>query len=92
MYNKETILAAHKHSSFHLKEIQSSECCGCFYCLTTFQPTDITEWIEEQEGKELTAICPNCGIDSVIGSKSGYPITDKDFLSKMCDYWFSAAS
>jgi len=34
-------------------------------------------------------MCPECGIDSVIGSDSGYPIT-RDFLKRMCDYWFAA--
>jgi hypothetical protein len=92
MYDKEMILTAHKHSIFHLNEIQESVYCGCFYCLNTFSPNEIAEWVEEQEDKEPTAICPKCGIDAVIGSKSYYPVTDKTFLEEMCSYWFSAAS
>jgi hypothetical protein len=34
-----------------------------------------------------TALCPKCGIDSVIGSVSGYPI-ERGFLKKMHDHWF----
>jgi hypothetical protein len=34
-----------------------------------------------------TAICPYCAIDSVIGSKSGYPITP-ELLAQMKAHWF----
>jgi len=60
--------------------------CGCFYCIKIFQPSEISDWIQDKEDK--TAVCPYCGIDSVIGDSSGYPIT-KDFLSKMNQYWFN---
>jgi len=75
---------AHSHSSRHKAEVQSGS-CGCFYCLKTFPPSDIKEWIDKGE----TALCPNCGIDAVIGSKSGYPITNPRFLRRMYDKWFA---
>jgi hypothetical protein len=34
------------------------------------------------------AICPHCSIDAVIGSKSGLPINDPEFLKAMNEYWF----
>jgi hypothetical protein len=34
-----------------------------------------------------TATCPWCGIDSVIGDKSGFEITD-EFLAVMEEWWF----
>lgn len=37
---------------------------------------------------DLTALCPYCGIDAVIGESAGYPLTE-EFLKKMRDYWFS---
>ena len=37
---------------------------------------------------EQIAICPKCGIDSVIGDVSGFPI-EPTFLSVMRDFWFS---
>ena len=58
--------------------------CGCFYCLKIFVPKEISNWIEDAGG---TAICPYCGIDSVIGEHSGYPIT-REFLEQMRQYWF----
>ena len=79
---------AYSHSSNHRDEIKNSLTCGCFYCTSTFSPKAIEEWIDEDdEGIGQTALCPECGIDSVIGDKSGYPIT-KDFLSEMKRHWF----
>lgn len=81
--NEDHILA-HKHSSNHRGELESSALCGCFYCLSIFRPSEIVEWIDDDQ----TAICPKCPVDSVIGSASGFPVT-KEFLKRMYDYWFS---
>ncbi len=78
---------AHKHSSNHREEIERSELCGCFYCLSVFPSSDTTEWIDKIDGVASTVLCPSCGIDSVIGSASGYPIT-KGFLKTMHQHWF----
>ncbi|MFN3652323.1 MAG: cytoplasmic protein [Armatimonadota bacterium] len=75
---------AHRHSSLHRTAVLASDWCGCFYCCRIFSPVAIEEWTDEGE----TAICPWCGIDSVIGSESGCPITEA-FLNEMKDYWFS---
>ena len=84
-YSKEFILNSHLKSSSHKEEILNGSLCGCFYCEQTFLPEEIIEWIEEPKGGE-TAICPKCGIDSVLSSE--LPITDKTFLEKMNKYWF----
>ena len=76
-------IRAHKRSSSHRSEIERSERCSCFYCLQSFLPGEIYEWIDD----DTTAMCPRCGIDSVIGSASGYSLSEK-FLKKMHDYWF----
>ncbi len=78
---------AHEHSSGHRKEILESKICGCFYCLAIFNPDEIEDWVDEVDGIGQTAICPKCHIDSVIGSFSGYPITE-EFLKKMQQHWF----
>ena len=77
------IIQAHKHSIYHRQEIKSSRLCGCFHCVSIYQPSLIMEWTDN----ETTALCPKCGIDSVIGSASNFPITDR-FLSAMNNYWF----
>ena len=78
------IKLAHKHSANHRDELSNSRACGCFYCCTIFKATDIDDWCDD--GK--TAICPNCGIDSVIGDASGFPVASEDFLKLMAQYWF----
>ena len=78
--------SAHKRASRHRDEVLASELCGCFCCGDTFQPAEIVEWIHECDGVGATAICPRYGIDSVIGSRSGIPLTP-EFLRDMKDYW-----
>lgn len=46
---------AHKHSIRHRAELEASEICGCFYCLSTYPPTEIAEWIDDGQ----TALCRN---------------------------------
>jgi hypothetical protein len=80
--------AAHRHCSSHRTEVLSSHSCGCFYCLAVFRPIEIEEWADEDAaGTGQTALCPRCGIDSVIGSNAGVAL-DHEFLSKMHAYWF----
>lgn len=74
---------AHKISSHNRQQIAQSEVCGCFYCLAIFGPSDIEEWVDNDD----TALCPKCGIDSVLGSASGFPIK-KEFLQRMKMRWF----
>jgi hypothetical protein len=85
-YSDDFLKASHKSSSCHKEEILSGKLCGCFYCGETFSPTEINEWIDENNNRGETAICPKCGIDSVLSSK--LPIDDDFFLSEMNKYWF----
>ena len=79
---------AHTHASGHRAEVASSTTCGCFYCCETFRPEAIREWVDEDErGTGQTALCPKCGIDSVIGDKAGYGLSES-FLRRMQACWF----
>ena len=77
-------IEAHRFSIHNRQELQQDKRCGCFYCLRIFDPKEITDWIEDAPD---TAICPYCGVDSVIGAYTGYPIS-LTFLEKMHAYWF----
>lgn len=83
----------HRHSSHHRAELLTSQHCGCFYCLRIFYPADIKTWINEPAvGDALaasgaTALCPHCGVDAVLGDRSGYPI-EAEFLMCMKQRWF----
>ena len=79
------VIAAHAHSIRHRTEIEASGKVGCFYCRAIYPPAEIEDWVDDLTGD--TAICPRCGIDSVIGNASGYPITDA-FLARMNAHWF----
>lgn len=76
---------AHKYSFANRKMLEKENRCGCFYCGKIFSPNEIDEWIEDTP--DLTAVCPYCGIDSVIGESIGYPLT-KESLDKMYEVWF----
>jgi hypothetical protein len=79
---------AHRRSIHHRVDILASKSCGCFYCGAIFPPERITEWTDVTgDGSGQTALCPECGIDSVIGDRSGTPITG-ELLTEMHAYWF----
>lgn len=75
---------AHKFCSLHREQVLVSATCACFYCQETFPPSSIEDWTDDDQ----TALCPKCGIDSVIGDASGEPIGDAAFLSSMYAHWF----
>ena len=89
-WDKEYLEAAHKHSIYNRDEILKSRYCGCFYCEHIFSPAELDEeadWTDDY-AEQNTALCPECMIDSVIGDASGYPVTDKEFLDAMYQYFF----
>ena len=83
---------AHGKSIHHRREVMASKVCGCFYCKKMFKPDAIEEWTDTNEPVDRqTALCPHCGIDSVIGDRSGFEITE-EFLSEMNANWFELGS
>lgn len=74
---------AHIYSSYNREQLLKSESCGCFYCLEIFDPKLIEEWCDDDQ----TAICPCCGIDSIIYDNE-YVHVSKKLLKKMNEYWF----
>lgn len=69
--------------------IRASSICGCYYCMKTFKPDEITEWTAADKKGDSDGVCPKCGIDAVIGSAAGYPI-EQWLLRRLCCHWFSA--
>jgi hypothetical protein len=89
------------HSYQNRAEVERSESCACFWCYARFKPSEITLWSDsidpddEDPGRlrpdsdrfrGTTAICPRCRNEDVIGSASGYDLTD-DFLRALNKYW-----
>ena len=74
---------ARQHSRHNKTEVEASTKCGCFFCRATFDPKAIYTYVEGD-----TAICPNCGMDAVIGDVTGFELSD-EFLVAMFRQWFS---
>jgi predicted RNA-binding Zn-ribbon protein involved in translation (DUF1610 family) len=75
---------AHVFSGHHRKQLEHAGKAGCFYCLQFFDPSEVTEWIDDDQ----TALCPGCGIDSVL------PVDEQvtpEFLKAMQQSWFAVA-
>lgn len=70
----------HKHASNNEIEILKSTTCSCFFCRQSYSARTVNDWINDDRG--VTAICPECGMDAVIGDASGYHL-DKAELKEM---------
>lgn len=86
------IADAHQATYYNESIIAASAVCGCFNCLETFAPADIPYWLDEEEGRENSAICPYCESISVIGSATGYPVTNSMYLQVLRNHWFDIFS
>jgi hypothetical protein len=53
--------------------IQTSR-CGCFHCLAVFAGVRIDDWVDEGR----TALCPMCGVDSVVSDYDGSVISEAE--------------
>lgn len=80
-------ITAHKHASQHRSELEASDGCACFFCFRRFTVAEITSWID----KGQTALCPKCGLDSVLGNASPLSIDDR-FLRKMHQHHYAYRS
>ncbi|MDX1780065.1 MAG: cytoplasmic protein [Thalassovita sp.] len=80
---------AHHFSSRHRDSLMKSDKAGCFDCLAIFDPSEITEWIEESPFRDrpagLTALCPRCGMDTLLAD-ADVPLT-AGFLQRMKALW-----
>lgn len=76
-------IEAHKYASRNKEQIKNSRKVSCFYCLKEFSPLEIKEYLDD----EKTAVCPYCGIDSVLPEIPNFNISKK-FLKEMHKYWF----
>ena len=73
-----------KPKSFKNKELLK-DICGCYYCLSTFFYTEIDSWAD----KQLTALCPICGIDSVIPKEDRTLEQLEELLIEYKDHYFA---
>jgi hypothetical protein len=75
----------HQHTHDNRAELEASEACGCLACERIYFPDEVGRWIMDSPGE--TAVCPYCGMDAVVGSASGIPITP-GVLARAHARWF----
>lgn len=75
----------HKHTIKNRTEIEHSKMCGCASCCNIYPATDIVDFYNDVQGE--TAVCPECGVDAVIGDACGLPINEK-VLEELYKDWF----
>lgn len=93
MIGRDLVIEAHKWSTRQRQRYYAKDVAGCFYCGDQFQAADIEEWCDEEDSKSCTALCPTCGIDSVISIadmlKLGVGREEfGELLSELKFYWF----
>ncbi len=71
----------HKKSLKNRTDIENAKRCGCFYCLSIYPSHQVTEYWDNGE----TAVCPECGIDSVVCDSQDLLLTRK-FLRTLRHY------
>ncbi len=74
------LLAAHRRSIHNRGQVGGR--CGCFNCRSLFDGTRITRWTDAEQ----TALCPICGMDSVV-PEADAPLT-LAMLEQMHRRWF----
>lgn len=57
----------HRYSLRNRDLFSADHAAGCFHCMKEFMPKQIVEWVDD----DRTALCPYCGIDSVIPDPAG---------------------
>ena len=94
VYDEALLRAAHKKGIFNKAELLSGPSCSCFFCLRTYAPSEIEEWVDKtaKPGRgfyppDQTAVCPHCGIDAVLSSEAGFELTGT-FLAAMHAFYF----
>jgi hypothetical protein len=73
--------ALHKLCFRNKTALASCTEAGCFYCKRVVDPATIKEWVDAESD---TALCPHCGVDSVLPG-----VTDSEILKQMRIRWFS---
>lgn len=64
------------HTTNNDLEILQSHKCSCLFCRHTIDARDVQDWINDDQG--VSAICPECGMDTLIGDASGYSFSKEE--------------
>lgn len=93
MFEAPQLKEVHRYSARHRHMLERAALCGCFYCGAIFPSAEIDLWCDDaEEGvsgtRGTTALCPRCGIDSVLPDNiPGVPL-NVELLTAMRGYFF----
>lgn len=79
---KALLFMLHRTTFRNEHQVSESKKCGCFHCGKLFNQEDVVSWCDNDGRGDRTALCPHCGIDSVIGDACGFEIS-QDLLQLM---------
>jgi hypothetical protein len=72
--------------------IDRATTCGCFYCGAIFPSREIDTWCDDPEDgvstAGTTALCPRCGIDSVLPDNMPGIVLNAELLTAMREHFF----
>ena len=80
---REEFTKAIEYATANEENLKNSSKAGCYYCKKIYDASEVLEFLEG----ERTALCPKCGIDSVIPSNSPIELTSSN-LNKLNKHWF----
>lgn len=75
-----------RQSAFNRALIVETPECGCFHCGSRFPGSKVSKWLDEGD-KEMTALCPYCGDDTVVVGTTELPLSTA-LLTKLYIHWF----
>lgn len=83
-YEKEALLKKlHTYSVYNRNLIAVAGKCYCFHCKATVNGREIVRYADQGQ----TAICPKCGIDSIIPDSIDENVNEET-IAEMNEYWF----
>jgi hypothetical protein len=86
MISEKRLQRLYQHSRLNRRFMLPGSTCRCFHCLEEFPVEEISHWTDEGN----TALCPRCGIDSVLSS-SADQLSD-DLICQMQGAYFVGQS
>lgn len=73
----------HAYSSHNRALVEGARQCHCFYCQATVDASEVVDYSDNGQ----TAICPKCGIDSILPDSIEETL-NADTIAEMNEYWF----
>ena len=85
-YTKEQYPDIYKHTKNNELDILRSKNCSCLFCRQTFNARKVSEWTSGKNN-QMSAICPECGMDTLVGDASGYVFGIEDLKEINHEYF-----